>query len=52
MIFLFIHNQLTLIKWCYTPLQNDFALDPIIPWKCGKGMNNDLQNITTKLETE
>jgi hypothetical protein len=27
-IFLFIHNHLTLRKWCYTPLQH---LDPIIP---------------------
>jgi hypothetical protein len=26
-IFLFIHNHLTLRKWCYTPLQHDFALD-------------------------
>ena len=25
------HNHLTLRKWCYTPLQHDFALDPIIP---------------------
>ena len=24
--FLFIHNHLTLRKWCYTPLQHDFAL--------------------------
>ena len=30
-IFLFIHNHLTLRKWCYTPLQHDFALDPMIP---------------------
>ena len=30
-IFLFIHNHLALRKWCYTPLQHDFALDPIIP---------------------
>ena len=30
-IFLFIHNHLTLRKCCYTPLQHDFALDPIIP---------------------
>ena len=30
-IFLFIHNHLTFRKWCYTPLQHDFALDPIIP---------------------
>ena len=29
-IFLFIHNHLTLRKWCYTPLQHDFALDPMI----------------------
>jgi hypothetical protein len=29
-IFLFIHNHLILRKWCYTPLQHDFALDPII----------------------
>jgi hypothetical protein len=29
--FLFIHNHLTLSKWCYTPLQHDFALDPMIP---------------------
>jgi hypothetical protein len=29
-IFLFIHNHLTLRKWCYTQLQHDFALDPII----------------------
>jgi hypothetical protein len=29
-IFLFIHNHLTLRKWCYTRLQHDFALDPII----------------------
>ena len=28
--FLFIHNHLTLRKWCYTPLQHDFPLDPII----------------------
>ena len=28
--FLFIHNHLTLRKWCYTPLQHDFALDPMI----------------------
>jgi hypothetical protein len=28
--FLFIHNHLTLRKWCYTRLQHDFALDPII----------------------
>jgi hypothetical protein len=27
----FIHNHLTLRKWCYTPLQHDFALDPMIP---------------------
>jgi hypothetical protein len=26
-IFLFIHNHLTLRKWCYTPLQHDFASD-------------------------
>jgi hypothetical protein len=25
------HNHLTLRKWCYTPLQDDFALDPMIP---------------------
>jgi hypothetical protein len=25
------HNHLTLRKWCYTPLEHDFALDPIIP---------------------
>jgi hypothetical protein len=30
-IFLFIHNHLTLRKWCCTPLQHDFALDPMIP---------------------
>ena len=30
-IFLFIHKHLTLRKWCYTPIQHDFALDPIIP---------------------
>ena len=30
-MFLFIQNHLTLRKWCYTPLQHDFALDPIIP---------------------
>jgi hypothetical protein len=24
------HNHLTLRKWCYTPLQHDFALDPMI----------------------
>jgi hypothetical protein len=29
-IFLFIHNHLALGKWCYTPLQHDFALDPMI----------------------
>ena len=29
--FLFIHNHLNLRKWCYTPLQHDFALDPMIP---------------------
>ena len=29
-IFLFIHNHLTLRKWCYTQLQHDFPLDPII----------------------
>ena len=29
-IFLFIHKHLTLRKWCYTPLQHDFALDPMI----------------------
>jgi hypothetical protein len=29
-IFLFIHNHLTPRKWCYTPLQHDSALDPII----------------------
>ena len=28
---LFIHNHLTFRKWCYTPLQHDFAVDPIIP---------------------
>jgi hypothetical protein len=28
--FLFIHNHLTLRKWCYTPLQHDFPLDPMI----------------------
>jgi hypothetical protein len=28
--FLFIHNHLTLRMWCYTPLQHDFALDPMI----------------------
>jgi hypothetical protein len=27
---LFIHNHLTLIKWCYTRLQHDLPLDPII----------------------
>jgi hypothetical protein len=26
-IFLFIHNHLTLRKWCCTPLQHDFALE-------------------------
>jgi hypothetical protein len=26
-----LHNHLALRKWCYTPLQRDFALDPIIP---------------------
>jgi hypothetical protein len=31
LIFLFIHNHLTLRKWCYTPLQHECALDPIIP---------------------
>jgi hypothetical protein len=30
-IFLFIHKHLTLRKWCYTPLQHDSALDPMIP---------------------
>ena len=30
-IFLFIHNHLTPRKWSYTPLQHDFALDPMIP---------------------
>jgi hypothetical protein len=30
-IFLFIHNHLTLRKWCYTPLLHDFAFDLIIP---------------------
>ena len=29
-MFLFIHNYLTLRKWCYTPLQHKFALDPMI----------------------
>jgi hypothetical protein len=29
-IFLFIHNHLTLRKWCYTRLQHDFPLDPMI----------------------
>ena len=29
--FLFIHNHLTFRKWFYTPLQHDFALDPMIP---------------------
>jgi hypothetical protein len=29
-IFLFIHKHLTLRKWCYTPLQHDFALEPMI----------------------
>ena len=29
-IFLFIHNHFTLRKWCYTPLQHDFALDHMI----------------------
>jgi hypothetical protein len=29
-IFLFIHNYLTLRKWCYTPLQHNFPLDPMI----------------------
>jgi hypothetical protein len=29
-IFLFIHNHLTLKKLCYTRLQHEFALDPII----------------------
>ena len=28
--FLFIHNHLTLRKWCYTRLQHDLPLDPII----------------------
>jgi hypothetical protein len=28
---LYLHNHLTLRKGCYTPLQHDFALDPIIP---------------------
>jgi hypothetical protein len=31
LMFLFIHNHLTLRKWWYTPLQHDFALDPMIP---------------------
>jgi hypothetical protein len=29
-IYLFIHNHLTLRKWCYTPLQHNFPLDPMI----------------------
>ena len=29
-IFLFIHNHLTLRKWCYTRVQHDFHIDPII----------------------
>jgi hypothetical protein len=29
-IFLFIHNHLTLRKWCYTRLQHDFPWDPMI----------------------
>ena len=29
-IVLFIHNLSTLRKWCYTPLQRDFPLDPMI----------------------
>ena len=29
-LFSIIHNHLTLRKWCYTPLQHDFALDPMI----------------------
>ena len=33
--FLFIHNLSTFRKWCYTPLQHDFPLDPMISsfWK-------------------
>ena len=26
-----LYYYLTLWKWCYTPLQHDFALDPMIP---------------------
>jgi hypothetical protein len=33
--FLFIHNHLTLRKWCCTRLQHDFPLDPII----GRGIS-------------
>jgi hypothetical protein len=29
-IFLFIHNHLTLRKWCYTRVQHDFHINPII----------------------
>ena len=29
-IFLFIHNHLTLRKWCYSRVQHDFHIDPII----------------------
>jgi hypothetical protein len=29
-MFLFIHNHLTLRKWCYTRLQHNFPLDPMI----------------------
>ena len=30
-IFLFIRSRLALGGWCYTPLQRDFALGPIVP---------------------
>ena len=30
-IFLFIRGRLALGGWCCTPLQRDFALDPVIP---------------------
>jgi hypothetical protein len=29
-VFLFIHNHLTLRKWCYTRLLHDFPLHPLI----------------------
>jgi hypothetical protein len=43
-IFLFIHIHLTLRKWCYTRLQHDFPLDPLISSFYTYNLSKDLRH--------